>query len=147
MVNAAGVTAAMLVDKNKRVSLRWEINTYLSKFNKRGALLCQQTWLPCHDKIKKSPCHKSVCYCKLEGRYKQLHALMTPYNQSKIVLDCNVYDPGLFMKNLRGVIGAYSTYTPFPICTNWLYFIWGLGRGGGGGRFFYLVLSKFQPIP
>ena len=41
MVNAADVTAAMLVDKNKRVSLRWEINTYLSKFNKRGALLCQ----------------------------------------------------------------------------------------------------------
>ena len=41
MVNAAGVTAAMLVDKNKRVSLRWEINTYFSKFNKRGALLCQ----------------------------------------------------------------------------------------------------------
>ena len=59
MVNATGVTAAMFVDKNKRVSLRWEINTYLPKFDKRGALFCQLTWLPCHDKIKKGPLAKN----------------------------------------------------------------------------------------
>ena len=58
MVNAAGVTAAILVDKNKRVSLRWEINTYLPKFNKKRTLFCQPTWLPCHDKIKKVPLPK-----------------------------------------------------------------------------------------
>ena len=58
MVNAAGVTAAMLVHKNKRVSLRWEINTYLPKFDKKGALFCRPTWLPCHDKIKRVPLPK-----------------------------------------------------------------------------------------
>ena len=58
MVNAAGVTTAMFVDKNKRVSLRWEINTYLPKCNKKGALYGQPTWLPCHDKIKKVPLPK-----------------------------------------------------------------------------------------
>ena len=39
MVNAAGVTAAMLVDKNKRVSLRWEINSYLPEFNKKRGII------------------------------------------------------------------------------------------------------------
>ena len=58
MVNAAGVTAAILVDKNKRVSLRWDINTYLPKFNKKRTLFCQPTWLFCHDKIKKVPLPK-----------------------------------------------------------------------------------------
>ena len=57
-MNAAAVTAAMLVDKNKRVYLRWEINTYLPKFNKKGALFCQPTWLFCQDKIKKVPLPK-----------------------------------------------------------------------------------------
>ena len=37
-----------LVDKNKRVSLRREINTLFSKL----------TWLPCHGKIKKVPLPK-----------------------------------------------------------------------------------------
>ena len=36
MVNAAGVTAAMLVDKNKRVSLRWEIKLICRSLTKEG---------------------------------------------------------------------------------------------------------------
>ena len=45
---------------------------------------------------KKPPCQKSAVSCKSAGRYKHLYALMIPYKPSKLGLDRNVYDPGLF---------------------------------------------------
>ena len=80
---------------------------------------------------KISACLKSVCWCKLVGRYKRHYVRMT----SNISFWNSPASFSQFEKELYGVNSAYRCLHFPKICTNGLIF--------GEGGFFHLGLSEY----